>query len=169
MLVSRLLALLLCLGMTIVSLAKQPSTNTATAACDFQDGKELSVRHIDEVASVSHGREKLPEGKLWMPGGAPMFLFTETELLVGDSAVPAGAYSMYVIPAKNSWTLVLNKNVTDAGTYDEHQDLLRVPMQIGRLSNPEQFTVSLGHVAPKQCNMRIYYGDAGVWAEFKEK
>lgn len=166
MLVSRLLTLLLCLGMTVVSFAKQP-TNTITAACDFQDGKELSVRHI--AGGTGHGKDKLAVGKLWMPGGGPMFLFTETELLVDNSALPAGAYSMYVIPAKNSWTLILNKNVTDADTYDEHQDLLRVPMQIGRLSNPEQFTVSLGHVAPKQCNMRIYYGDAGVWAEFKEK
>ena len=165
--VSRLLVLPLFLMMIGLSFAKQPPTSTATAACDFQDGKELSVRYLNDGASQV--REKLPEGRLWLPGGAPMFLFTETELLVGDSAVPAGAYSMYLIPAKNSWTLVLNKNVTDASKYDEHQDLSRISMQIGRLSSPEQFTVSLGHVAPKQCNMRIYYGETGVWAEFKER
>ena len=165
MLFSLLIMALLC-GFTSVTLAQQTSTKTAIAACDFQDGKELSVRHIEEEAI--HGKDKLPEGKLWTPGGAPMFLFTDTELLIGDSSVPTGAYSMYVIPAKNSWTLVLNKNVSDPNKYDEHQDLLRVPMQTGQLSKPEQFAVSFGHVAPKQCNMRIYYGKTGAWAEFKE-
>jgi hypothetical protein len=77
---------------------------------------------------------------------------------------------MYVIPQKKSWTLVLNKNVSESSSYDEHQDLARIEMQIGQLSEPDQqFSVFFGHVAPKQCNMRIYVGKIGSWIEFREK
>ncbi len=39
-----------------------------------------------------------------------------------------------------------------------------------QLSEPlKEFTVLFGHTEPKQCNMRIYYGKSGTWAEFKEK
>lgn len=146
-------------------LAQTPSSST-TAACSFQDGRQLSVRHTSDEAVL--GKDKLPEGKLWIPGGAPLFLFTEVPLSVGNLEIPVGAYSMYLIPEKGNWTLVLNKKVTEAEKYDKGQDLARVPMEIGQLSAPEKFAISFGHVAPKQCNMRIYYGKTGAWAEFKE-
>jgi hypothetical protein len=77
---------------------------------------------------------------------------------------------MYVIPHRGNWTLILNKNVSEGSKYDEHQDLSRAEMQMGQLSQPnQQFSVFFGHVAPKQCNMRMYYGKTGTWVEFKEK
>ncbi len=158
-----MLTALLC---TLVNGGFAQAPSTSTAACDFQDGRELSVRHNSDEANP--GKTKLPEGQLWTPGGAPMFLFTDVPLSIGNSNVPAGAYSVYVIPEKGSWTLVLNKKVTGADKYDQAQDLARVPMQIGQLSAPEKFAIAFGHVAPKQCNMRIYYGKTGAWAEFKE-
>ncbi|MGC2195571.1 MAG: DUF2911 domain-containing protein [Terriglobales bacterium] len=127
----------------------------------------MSVRYHKEAISRQNGP---PEGKVWVPGGMPMFLFTQSELLIGNSQIPIGAYSMYVIPQKENWTLILNKNVSEGSKYDEHQDLSRVEMQIGQLSEPnKQFSVFFGHVAPKQCNMRMYYGKTGTWVEFKEK
>jgi hypothetical protein len=43
-------------------------------------------------------------------------------------------------------------------------------MPLGQLSEPQKaLDVFFGHVAPKQCNMRIYYGKAGAWVEFKER
>ena len=62
--------------------AQTPSSST-TAACSFQDGRQLSVRHTSDEAVL--GKDKLPEGKLWIPGGAPLFLFTEVPLSVGNS------------------------------------------------------------------------------------
>jgi len=43
---------------------------------------------------------------------------------------------VYVIPEKHSWTLVVNKNVTAGSKYDEKQDLVRAPMQLGETDNP---------------------------------
>jgi hypothetical protein len=98
-----------------------------------------------------------------------MNLFTQVALLSGNSEIPIDAYSMYIIPDKKSWTLIINKGVVAGSMYDEHQDLLRVPMQIGHLSTMVGFKATFVHIAPKQCNLRIYYGKIGSWVEFEEK
>ena len=107
--------------------------------------------------------------KVWTPSDSPMDLFTQVELTLGDTVIPTAAYSMYLLPGKESWTLIVNKNVTAGSPYDEKQDLLRSPMQGGQLSKAEKFHVAFAHIAPKQCNMRIYHGKTASWAEFKEK
>jgi hypothetical protein len=158
---------LLVMGMIHPSPAQQASANSSTAACSFQEGKELTVRYDKDTIKGKNGP---PEGRVWTPGGTPMFLFTQSALTIGNSQIPVGAYSMYVIPRKENWTLILNKNVTAGGKYDEHQDLSRVEMEIGQLSEPnKQFSLFFGHISPKQCNRRIYFGKIGTWAEFREK
>jgi len=143
--------------------SQQPASSTA--ACTFADGKQLSVQY-EKSASVQ--KVDLAEGKLWMPGAKPMVLFTQADLDVGTSQIPVGAYSLYLIPGKGHWTLVINKNV-NKGEYDQQQDLLRLPMDVGQLSSPEQFSLFFAHMAPKQCNLRIYDNKTGAWAEFHEK
>lgn len=159
-------AALLC-GMVNFAFAQPPSVNNDSAMCTFQDGKQMNVLYTDEATG---GRQELPAGQLWTPGKTPMLLFTQAALAVGNSEIPIGAYSMYVIRQKDSWTMVLNKNVTAGSKYDEHQDLLRVPMQIGQVDRPEkQFRVLFGHLSPKVCSLRAYFGKTGSWLEFQEK
>ena len=99
-----------------------------------------------------------------------MLLFTSADLKVGNAEIPVGAYSMYVIPGKDKWTLVVSKNVSENGKYDQQQDLLRAPMGTGTLNSPVQPpSVDLGHTAAKQCNMRLYYQKTGAFIEFEEK
>jgi len=145
----------------------QQAPAMSTTSCSFQDGKQISVRY----ESQTNGDKKaMAIGRLWTPGGQPMWLFTQAALSVDASEVPIGAYSMYIIPDKDNWILIVNKNVTAHSNYNEHEDLARVKMPLGQLSEPQKnLDVMFGHVAPKQCNMRIYYGKAGGWAEFKEK
>jgi len=139
----------------------------AEVVCTFADGKQMKVEYNSPPAKLE---EEFHEGKVWEPGGSPMFLFAQTRLTLGSSVIPDGAYSLYVIPEKQSWTLVVNRNVTPGSKYDEKQDLVRAPMQIGQaedtFKHPE---VAFAHIAPKQCNMRLYYEKIGAWAEFREK
>jgi hypothetical protein len=96
-----------------------------------------------------------------------MFLFAQTALALGSSVIPEGAYRLYVIPEKQTWTLVVNKKVSTGSKYDETQDLVRSPMQIGEAASLyKQPDLAFAHVGPKQCNMRLYYQKAGGWAEF---
>lgn len=139
--------------------------NAPPAVCAFADGKQLTVRYKRPSGDRS---EELRDGKVWPPSGS-MFLFTPVALGIGNSEIPVGAFSLYVIPGHDDWTLIVNKNVTEGAKYDETQDLLRTPMEIGGLSQPvTEITVYFAHIAPKQCNMRLYYGKIGAWAEFRE-
>lgn len=144
------------------------STNQpAEVSCAFDDGKQMKVQYNNSPAK---SEEELHKGKVWGPGGSPMVLFTQTALTLGNSQIPEGAYSLYVIPEKENWTLVVNKNVAAGSKYDEKQDLVRAPMQSGEIDNPlKQPKVAFAHVAPKQCNMRLYYEKTGAWVEFKER
>jgi Protein of unknown function (DUF2911) len=140
---------------------------SATAPCTFDDGKQLTVQY-NSLASKSE--ERLRRGKPWEAGGSSMILFTQTRLTLGNSEIPEGAYSLYVIPEKETWTLVVNKNVTAGSKYDEKQDLARAPMEIGQIDSPaKQPQILFSHTGAKQCNMRLYYETTGAWVEFKEK
>lgn len=139
---------------------------SATAPCTFDDGKQVAVQY-NSLASKSE--ERLRRGKPW-EAGASMILFTQTRLTLGNSEIPEGAYSLYVIPEKETWTLVVNKNVTAGSKYDEKQDLARASMEIGQIDSPaKQPQILFGHTGAKQCNMRLYYETTGAWVEFKEK
>ena len=143
----------------------QQAPPNPTAACTFQDGKQISVQYtkIPEVKKAN-----LSSGKLWTPAEKPMVFFTQADLTIGNSQIPVGAYSLYLVPGKGHWELVVNKGVNKA-QYEQQQDLVRVSMDVGQLSEAQPFDLVFAHVAPKQCNIRIYEGKTGAWAEFHEK
>ena len=150
-----------------VAVAQQEDPNSATAFCDFTDGQEVSIRYSTALAS---SKDDPHNGKVWLPGGAPITLFTATPLTLNGSLIPTGAYSVYVIPNKKDWTLIVNKNVTAGAPYDDKQDVARAPMELGEVdSPPKQLEASFAHSGPKVCSIRLYYGKVGAFAEFNEK
>ena len=144
-----------------------PDQNSSTAFCDFDDGQEVSIRYN---GSITNPRDEPRNGKVWAPGGAPMTLFTAVPLMLDNSTIPTGAYSVYVIPNKKEWTLIVNKNVTAGAAYDEKEDVARSSMELGEVDTPpKQLQVSFAHIAPKDCSIRLYYGKTGAFTDFKEK
>ena len=141
--------------------------NTATAVCTFADEKEMSVRYNPVKLSKN---DEPANGKVWVPGNSPMDLFTETTLTLNNVAIPTGAYRLYFIPAKDAWTMIVSKNVGANTAYDDKQDLVRAPMQSGKLPQAEaEVSVYFGHIAPKTCDMRVDVGKMRVWLDFGEK
>lgn len=160
------ISLLAALTSTVLAQEPASSPNTTAVSCTFQDGTQMSVRYQRE----DFKKGNLQRGSVFTPGGAPMLLFTETEVSLGNSTIPPGAYSMYVIPEKKTWTIIVSRNVTPGAQYDQQQDLVRVSAETGHLSQEvKRFQVAFGHVAPKECNMRLNYGGTGSWVEFKQK
>jgi len=155
----------LVLGSLLASARAQQSPPGSTIFCTFQDGKEINVQYQN---SESVKKTNFSSGKLWSPGRKPMFLFTQTNLTVANAEIPMGAYSLYFIPGNDHWTLVLNKSV-QPGEYNPREDLVRVAMDVGQLSELQPFSLAFAHTAPKQCNLRLYEGKIGTWAEFHEK
>jgi Protein of unknown function (DUF2911) len=141
---------------------------TENAVCSFEDGRQVSVRY---VRVAMNAKEQLRAGKIWTPGGSPLLLFTETKLSVGrGSEIAPGAYSVFLMPGKEDWTLIVSSNVSSDGKYQEGRDVARARMDAGELNQPEaHVTIYFGHVGPRQCDMRLDYGKTRAWVEFREQ
>lgn len=67
------------------------------------------------------------------------------EVEIGGKKVSAGTYSMFAIPAKENWTIILNKQTDRWGafTYNEQKDLLRTTVPVTILGQPiEAFSMT---------------------------
>jgi len=141
--------------------ANPPSSTT----CTLEDGRQVQVRYNPVTA-----KEKVVNGKPWSPGGTPMTLFTEAPLTLGSSSIPIGAYTLYPIPAKDHWTLAVNKNVTPGAAYDDKQDIARSVMETDQVAQSnDALEVAFAHVGPMRCTLRIYIGKTASFADFTAK
>ena len=143
------------------------SSDLTDVTCIFADGKGMRVQY-DHSEKVT--KRQPPEGKAWSPAGKPFLLFLDTSISVGNTTLPVGAYRLFAIPAKSSWSLVVNKDVAATANRDESQDIARESMPTGQLEDGKQIaTIYLAHTAANQCNIRIVYGKTMAWGEFYEK
>jgi hypothetical protein len=158
-------AVLISLLVTPCLAAQSSSAPTSTTSCNLEDGRQVYVRYTP----IPTNKEKITNGKPWSPGGTPMTLFTEAQLKLGSSVIPLGAYTVYPIPARDHWTLVVNKNVTPGAAYDEKQDIARAPMETDPVAQPSDvLEVAFAHVG-ERCTLRIYIGKTASFADFIAK
>lgn len=154
------------------SLFGQGTSSSATATCNFDSNKQVVVEYQRMTVNVKKpifGQE-IPYNKVWAPGGKPLTLFVNSPVTVGGRELPTGAYTMFVIPSEKQWTLVVSKSTDTSGRYEEGEDLVRVPMECGELSAPEnEFSIYFAHVAPDQCSMRLDLERARAWVIFQGK
>jgi DUF2911 family protein len=89
----------------------------------------------------------VPFDKVWRTGSdEATLLITQQPLVIGDTTVPAGAYTLFTLPDENGTSkLIINKQLGQWGLqYDEKQDLARVDMKKDALDQPvDQFTMAL--------------------------
>ena len=98
-----------------------------------------------------------------------MTLFTEAQLSLGSSMIPIGAYTVYPIPARGNWSIVVNKNVTAGSAYDEKQDVARSQMETAQVeSSTDQLEVAFAHVGAR-CSLRVYIGKTASFVDFTAK
>jgi hypothetical protein len=86
-------------------------------------------------------------GKVWRLGAdEATTLITQQPIDVGGTEVPAGAYTLFLLPAEDgSAKLIVNKQLGQWGLqYDEKQDLARIDMKKEDLEQPiDELTIAL--------------------------
>lgn len=144
-----------------------------TAEVAFDDGKKVT---IDYSRPYAKGRKVVgglvPYGKVWRTGAnEATSLKTDIDLVIGDTTIPAGSYTLYTLPSENSWKLIINKQTGQWGTvYDESQDLTRVDMHVTALSQPvEQFTISLNKKSGDTAQLNLEWEKTQASLELKER
>ena len=83
--------------------------------------------------------------RVWRLGAnAATQLSTTADLLAGGRVIPAGNYSLWLLPTGDGATLIVNRQAGQWGTsYDPGHDLARLKLEPARESPPiEQFTIA---------------------------
>jgi hypothetical protein len=74
----------------------------------------------------------VPYKEVWRTGAnqATRFTFSK-DVIIADKPVPAGTYAFFAIPGDKQWTLILNKEAFQGGSfgYKQEQDVLRVDVK----------------------------------------
>jgi Protein of unknown function (DUF2911) len=129
-----------------------PGVTYATVEGTYPSGKGIVI-YYSRPNIVLNGQKRViwgtlvPWGQVWRLGANEATLMvTPVDLVIGDVVVPAGAYTLFMLPVENGDSkLIINKMVGQIGTvYDEKMDLGRVTMKKDMLAtNVDQLIVAL--------------------------
>ena len=105
---------------------------------------------VDYGRPSRRGREifggLVPYDQVWRTGAnAATTIVFGGPVELGGRPVEAGTYTLYSQPARNGWTLIVNRQTGQWGTeYNQVQDLVRVPMTVSKTAAPvDTFTISV--------------------------
>jgi hypothetical protein len=126
--------------------SKRPSP-PAKATLDLGGGQSVTVDYSSPRLKGRHvGEEIAPYGQVWRTGANEATTFVTTaEVSVGGTAVAAGSYTLFTIPNKDKWVLIISKKTGEWGTDypGPSNDVARVDMKVSSLPSPvENFTIS---------------------------
>ncbi|MBA2242371.1 MAG: DUF2911 domain-containing protein [Chthoniobacterales bacterium] len=118
------------------------------------DGNEVSVVYGRPYSKDPKSGEKrkiwggvIPFSKVWRMGADEATLLTTKQPLdMNGTAIPAGSYSLFLLPEEGgNAKLIVNKQTGQWGTrYDEKQDLARIEMKKeATAKTADQFTIAI--------------------------
>jgi hypothetical protein len=129
-------------------------------------GKNISIKYS---APSVRGRQMFGEGgviskdrtwPVWRLGAnAATALHTEADLVIKGLTVPKGDYTLYALVNQTPWQLIINKQTGQWGlTYNQDQDLGRVPMDMGKPPAPvETMTITLSQTGPNTGKLEVQF------------
>jgi hypothetical protein len=100
----------------------------------------------------------VPYDKVWRTGANPATtLITPVDLHIGRLLVPAGEYTVYTLPSKDHWLLIINKHTKQWGTeYYPAEDLGRVELKRHSLDPPQEvMSISFDDVKRDSAELHI--------------
>lgn len=146
------LLLVACFGM--LSSFAQIETPPMSPRSEFKQNVGFGTITIDYSRPSMRSRvifgNLVPFNELWRTGAneCTTIAFTENVFLE-KSVVPAGKYSLFTIPGKEKWTIILNRenNLWGTNGYDSQRDLMRFDVLPESLAeHVETFTIGLGEI-----------------------
>jgi hypothetical protein len=114
-----------------------------------------TMKHDDTYIKITYGRPHkkdrdvfgglVPYGEIWRTGANEATELTATgDIFLSGNLVKAGTYSIFTIPQKDKWTIILNGALGQWGAYDYDpgKDILRFEVPIEKTEvTYEPFTI----------------------------
>jgi len=126
---------------------------------------ELSYSRPNAKGRVIFG-DLVPFGNVWRTGAnsATTLTFGE-EVTIGDKKIAAGKYGLLSIPGKNSWILIITKqlDVTSPSAYKAESDLVRVNVNpVANANKIETFTMQFTNVKSSSCELNLQWENTSI-------
>ncbi|MEM6685934.1 MAG: DUF2911 domain-containing protein [Bacteroidota bacterium] len=87
----------------------------------------------------------VPYGKIWRTGAneATEVTFFK-DVTLGDQEIKAGTYTLFTIPNKQSWTIIINADTDVWGSYyyDKDKDVARLDVPVKKIDEIEHFSIA---------------------------
>ncbi|MGN8067402.1 DUF2911 domain-containing protein [Mucilaginibacter sp. SG564] len=137
------------------------ASSTQTIIQDFGLGKVTITYSRPNVKDRKIFGGIIPYGEVWRTGAnaATTITFTEKVIIEGHN-VPAGTYSLFSIPQRNGWTIILNKTVKQWGAYSYKQadDFLRFEIKSIRVNEKrETFTMAFANSNTRSTDLYLVW------------
>lgn len=111
----------------------------------------------------------VPYDRVWRTGANAATSFTtDVDLTVGGARVPKGSYTLYTLPTRAGWKLIINRQTGQWGTeYDASRDLARVDLRARTLREAqESFTIWLVPSGGGRGTLRMAWGTTELNTEW---
>jgi Protein of unknown function (DUF2911) len=166
-------ALLVFAILTLSLFASAQASPPASATCDLGGGKTIKT---DYSSPRLKGRKMVggqdPYGKVWRNGANDATTFvTSSDVVVGGKTVPAGSYTLFVLPTAEKWTLIINKKTGEWGIPYKYEsdELARIDMTMSKPPSPvENFTIAYDKT-PTGCTLREEWDTTRATVDIKAK
>ena len=141
------------------------SSSSQTIIQEFGLGKVTVKYSRPNIKGRSVEKDLAPFGEVWRTGAndATVITFTDAVSIEGNT-VPAGEYAIFTIPGKDEWTIILNKETKQWGSYEykQSEDVLRFKVKPIKISEKtETFSIQFSNVMPSSAILDL------VWDNFK--
>jgi hypothetical protein len=147
--------------------AQTPKVNfpAASPACTLKQRVGLTDIEIDySRPGVKHRKifgGIVPYGQVWRTGAnnATKISFSTPVKLNGHD-IPAGTYALFTIPGEDEWTIIINQNANQWGSfkYDEKSDLVRFQVKPVELAESiETFTIEFNHIRDESAVINLVW------------
>ncbi len=116
------------------------------------------------------GVDLAPFGEVWRTGAneATEIKFYQ-DMRFGEAVIPAGTYTLFSIPGKDEWTIIINKDIDVWGAYqyEEDQDVARLTVPAGTGSKSlEAFSMTF-EGTESGANLHMGWGETRVSVPFE--
>lgn len=133
-----MLSVILCLGYSTVG---------------AQNGKSPKASAENKNVKVTYGQpskrgrvifgDLVPFGEVWRTGANEATEITfKTDVTINNKVVKAGTYTLFTIPEKGKWTIILNSKLNQWGAYDynkiKDKDVLKTEVKVSAIAEQEK-------------------------------
>jgi hypothetical protein len=156
----------------------QIKLTSASPSASFEQELGSTMIKVSYSRPLARGRkifgELVPFEKLWRTGASDCTSITTNEDIVfGNTTLKTGSYSIFSIPSKKEWTIIVNTDTTLHGEtgYDAKKDVFRFTVPVESIpSFYETFTIEINDINSKgEGFLKIIWENSMVKIPLKSK